>query len=88
MSERTIRRYIKGDNIVPTKRIVVAILRALNVSPRIYDYAVRQAGITFREGHPEDTALLNVLINMRGASVRDVNNFLRITGFEPLTENK
>jgi len=88
VSERTIRRYIKGDNIVPTKRIVVAILRALNVSPRIYDYAVRQAGITFREGHPEDTALLNVLINMRGASVRDVNNFLRITGFEPLTENK
>lgn len=88
ISERTIRRYIKGENINPTKRSVVAILRALNIPPRICDYAFKQSGLTFRQGHAEDDALLIVMVNLRGASVQNVNNFLESVGFEPISKNE
>ena len=86
LNERTIRRYIKGENKVPDKRSVVALLRALNLPPRICEIAVKQAGIAFRSGHDEDDALLNVLMNLRKCSVSDANKFMELVGFESLTK--
>lgn len=88
LNERTIRRYINGENKQPDKRSVVALLRALNLPPRICDVAIKQAGISFRNSNDEDDALLNVLMNLRNGSTSDANRFMVLAGFEPLTKEE
>ncbi len=88
LNERTIRRYIKGENKVPDKRSVVALLRALNLPPRICNIAVQQAGISFRNGNDEDDALLNAMMTLRNGSANDANRFMQLAGFEPLTKEE
>lgn len=88
LSERTIRRYINGENKQPDKRSVIAILRALNLPPIICDYAVKRAGIALINGNAEDDALLNVMMNLRKGSARDANRFMESVGFEPLTKDE
>jgi len=88
LNERTIRRYISGENKQPDKRSVVALLRALNLPPRICDVALKQAGIAFRANYDEDDALLNVMMNLRKGSARDANKFLELVGFGPLTKDE
>ena len=87
INERTIRRYIKGENKEPEKRTVVALLRALNLPYKITDIAVKQAGISFVNGNDEDTALLTVMTAVRRGSARDANNFMKSLEFEPLTQD-
>lgn len=87
LTEKTIRRYINGQNTKPDMKSVVALLRGLNLPPKITQIAISQSGISFRNGHDEDDALYNVLLNLRHASVRDVNNFMKSLGFDPLTKN-
>jgi len=88
LNERTIRRYIKGENKVPDKRSVVALLRALNLPPRICNIAVQQAGISFRNGNDEDDALLNAMMTLRNGSANDANRFMQLAGFESLTKEE
>jgi transcriptional regulator with XRE-family HTH domain len=85
LNERTIRRYLNSENKVPDKRTVIALLRTLNLPSKICDVAIKQAGISFKNGDDEDDALLNVLMTVRGGSARDANRFLQSIGFEPLT---
>jgi len=85
VNERTVRRYLNGENKVPNKRIVVAFLRTLNLPYKICEYALKQAGISFVNGNSEDDALLLVLTGLRNASVKDANLFMIKQGFEPLT---
>ncbi|MGI6771274.1 MAG: ImmA/IrrE family metallo-endopeptidase [Acholeplasmataceae bacterium] len=87
LNEKTIRRYTSGENKEPDKRSVVALLRALNLPPRITTIALNQAGIIFRTGHDEDDALFNVLINFRNSSAKEANDFMIKVGFDPLTKN-
>jgi len=88
LNERTIRRYTSGENTEPDKRSVVALLRALNLPPRICNIAVRQAGISFRNGNDEDDALLNAMQTLRNGSPSDANQFMKLAGFEPLTKDE
>lgn len=88
LNERTIRRYLNGENKVPDKRTVIALLRTLNLPSKICDVAIKQAGISFKNGDDEDDALLNVLMTVRGGSARDANRFLQSIGFEPLTREE
>jgi len=88
VNERTIRRYTSGENKKPDKRTVVALLRALNLPPRICDIAVRQAGISFRNGDKEDNALLNAMMTLRNGSANDANRFMKLAGFEPLNKEE
>ena len=85
VNERTVRRYLNGENKVPNKRIVVAFLRTLNLPYKICEYALKQAGISFVNGNSEDDALLLVLTGLRNASAKDANLFMIKQGFEPLT---
>jgi transcriptional regulator with XRE-family HTH domain/Zn-dependent peptidase ImmA (M78 family) len=87
LSERTLRRYLNGENKVPDKRVIVALLRTLNLPTEISQIAYNQAGISFVPGDKEDEALLAVLSGFRGASVSDANRFLTSLGYEPLTKN-
>ncbi len=86
LNERTIRRYLNDENIVPNKRTVVAILRALNVPYTIVNIAIKQSGISFVDGSNEDYALLTVLTNFRKNNIKEVNSFLNSQGFKPLTK--
>lgn len=86
VNERTIRRYLNGENKVADKRTVVALLRTLNLPIKICEIALKQAGITFKNGDSEDTALLNVLMLFRKSSAKDANNFLIKLGFDPLNK--
>ena len=88
LNERTIRRYINGENKQPDKRSVIALLRALNLPPIICDYAIKRAGIALINGSAEDDALLNVMMNLRRGSARDANRFMESVGFEPLTKDE
>lgn len=88
LSDKTIRRYINGQNTNPDRKSVVAILRALNLPPKITQIAIKQSGISFRNGHNEDDALYNVLLNLRHVSASDVNKFMTLLGFDPLTKNE
>lgn len=88
VNERTIRRYTNGENKKPDKRTVVALLRALNLPPRICDIAVKQAGISFINGDKEDNALLNAMMTLRNGSASDANRFMKLAGFEPLTKEE
>ncbi len=85
LNERTIRRYIKGENKVPDKRSVVAIIRALNVPYKISNLLIIQAGIAFRMGNAEDDILLFVMQNCREQEIDEVNKFMVEAGFNPLT---
>ena len=85
VNERTIRRYLNGENKDPNKRTVVAFLRTLNLPYTICDYALKQAGISFVSGNDEDDALITVLTGMRNASARQTNEFMCKLGFDPLT---
>lgn len=84
LNERTIRRYLNGENKVADKRSVVALLRTLNLPNKICEIALKQAGVAFRNGDDEDTALLNVLTLLRKSSARDANKFMVKLGYEPL----
>jgi transcriptional regulator with XRE-family HTH domain len=88
INERTIRRYLNGENKSPNKRTVVALLRTLNLPYKICEIAVHQAGISFVNGNDEDEALLNVMTCLRGGSAKDANDFLTSIGFEPLTNDE
>ncbi|NBK98249.1 MAG: XRE family transcriptional regulator [Erysipelotrichia bacterium] len=85
VNERTIRRYLNGENRVPNKKTVVAFLRTLNLPYKICEYALNQAGISFVSGNDEDDALISVLTGMRNASARQTNDFMFKLGFDPLT---
>lgn len=85
VNERTIRRYLNGENKDPNKRTVIAFLRTLNLPYKICEYALKQAGISFVSGNDEDDALISVLSGMRNASARQTNQFMCKLGFEPLT---
>ena len=86
LNERTIRRYLNEENVVPNKRTVVAILRALNIPYTIVNIAIKQSGISFVDGSAEDYALLTVLTNFRKNNIIEVKNFLKSQGFKPLTK--
>ena len=86
LSDKTIRRYINGQNTNPDRKSVVAILRALNLPPKITQIAIKQSGISFKNGHDEDDAIYNVLLNLRHVSASDVNKFMTLLGFDPLTK--
>lgn len=85
VNERTIRRYLNGENKDPNKRTVIAFLRTLNLPYKICEYALKQAGISFVSGNDEDDALISVLSGMRNASARQTNQFMCKLGFESLT---
>lgn len=86
LNERTIRRYLNGENKVADKRSVVALLRTLNLPVRICEIALNQAGVAFKNGDDEDTALLSVMTLLRKSSAKDANQFLTKLGFEPLNK--
>lgn len=86
VNERTIRRYINGENKEPNKRTVVAFLRTLNLPFNICEHALKQAGISFVSGNDEDDALISVLTGMRNASAHQTNQFMCKLGFDPLTK--
>ena len=76
VNERTIRRYLTGENKVPEKRTVVALVRTLNLPYKLTDVAIKQAGISFVNGNEEDEALLTVLTGFRNGRPREANMFL------------
>ena len=86
-SERTIGRYLNGENKVPEKRTVVALLRALNLPLEICNICIRQAGIAFVSGNREDDALLTVMQSFRNCKVNKADEFLESLGFEKLSKN-
>ena len=86
LNERTIRRYLNGENKVADKRSVVAFLRTLNLPVRICEIALNQAGVAFKNGDDEDTALLSVMTLLRKSSAKEANQFLTKLGFEPLNK--
>ena len=88
VSERMIRRYIKGEIKDPTIKSVVAILRALDLPPKITEVAINQAGIKFRYGHETDDALFAILTIMRKCSLKQCNDFLHTLGLSPLTNEE
>ncbi len=88
LTEKTIRRYINGQNKVPDKRSVVALLRTLNLPYKITDIALKQAGIAFVNGNDEDDALLTVMTTLRKGSAADANKFMQLLGFKRLTKDE
>jgi len=88
LTEKTIRRYINGQNKVPDKRSVVALLRTLNLPYKITNIAIKQAGISFVNGNDEDTALLTAMTTLRQGSAADANRFMQSLGFERLTKDE
>jgi len=86
VNERTLRRYLKDDVKSPQLRKVVAIIRALNLPPKLTEVLIKQSGVSFRPGNSEDDALFNVLVYHRNSSVNDVNSFLQLLGFKPLVD--
>ncbi len=88
VNDRTLRRYLKDDVKSPQLRKVVAIIRALNLPPKVTEVIIKQSGVSFRPGNSEDDALFNVLVYHRNSSVNDVNNFLQLLGFKPLVDEE
>lgn len=88
VNERTIRRYLSGENKVPEKRTVVALVRTLNLPYKLSEVVIKQAGITFINGDEEDEALLTVLTGFRKGRPREANMFLRSLDFDPLTKDE
>ncbi len=88
LNERTIRRYINGENKVTEKRTVVALLRTLNLPYKICESAIKQSDVSFKFGDPEDDALFTVMQGFRKSSARQANRFMERLGFEPLTKEE
>lgn len=85
LDERTIRRYLSGENKVPDKRSVIAICMAMNLPPEIVEIVLRQSHIALAYGNEDDDALLSVISMMRGKSITKINKYLQGIGAEPLT---
>ena len=85
LDERTIRRYLNGENKVPDKRTVIALCMVMNLPPDIIDIVLRQSHIALAYGNEDDDALLSVISLMRGKSIKKINKYLTDIGAEPLT---
>ncbi len=85
LDERTIRRYMNGENKVPEKRTVIALCMAMKLPPDIIDIVLRQSHIALAYGNADDDALLSVISMMRGKSIKKINKYLSDIGAEPLT---
>lgn len=88
IDERTIRRYLNGENKDPNKKTIVALVRALNVPPRVSDLILRRAGISLVGGDAVDDAIADVLMCFREANYKTVNRFFIQKTGEPLTKHK
>lgn len=88
VSERMIRRYIKDEIKEPPTRTVVALLRALDLPPKITQVAIDKAGIKFRDNHESDDALYAVLTTMRKCSLKQCNDFLISLNQPPLSNEE
>lgn len=88
VDERTIRRYLKGENKEPNRKTIVAIIRALNIPPRVSDIILKRAGIVLVDGNEIDDALVDVLACFREVNHEEVDRFFTIKTGEPLTKEK
>lgn len=85
LDERTVRRYLNGENKVPEKRTVIALCMAMNLPPDIIEIVLRQSHIALAYGNDDDDALLSVISLMRGKPIKKINKYLTDIGLEPLT---
>lgn len=88
VDERTIRRYLNGENKDPNKKTIVAIIRALDLPPRVSDIILKRAGISLVDGDVVDDAIVDVLMCFRESNYREVNRFFTMKTGEPLTKHK
>ena len=89
LEERTVQRYLNGENKVPDKRTLIALCIGLDVRyPVIIAKLFREAGIAFKENDEDDNALSMVLMSMPGHDIHCVNKTLINLGCEPLTKKK
>ena len=89
LDERTVQRYLNGENRVPDKRTLIALCIGLRVRyPIIIAKLFREAGIAFKENDEDDNALSMVLMSMPGHDIHCVNKTLINLGCEPLTKKK
>ena len=88
VDERTIRRYLNGENKDPNKKTIVAIIRALDLSSRVSDIILKRAGISLVDGDVVDDDIVDVLMSLRESNYREVNRFFTMKTGEPLTKHK
>lgn len=88
LDERTIRRYLNGENKVPDKKTVIALCRGLRLPIQICDMLMKLAGHTLNTNTKQDDAYFAILTGMMMWTPKQVNQYLVETGFEPLTKEK
>jgi len=88
VSIKTISRYRSDYDKEKDKRTVVAIIRGLNVPPKIAWILLASAGITLVPGNELDDSLSSVLTFFREHPAEKVNEFLTKRTGKPLTRDK
>ena len=85
LDERTIRRYLSGENKVPEKRTVIAICMVMKLPPEIIEIVLKQSHIALASGDKDDDALFSAITLLSGKSIIRINKYLLQIGAEPLT---